>query len=189
MQFVRAPDENVYIPPFNVIEVFLLAIPLEWWMRKKTYERLNDVVMFIIYSPLLVVAAYFETRTAADIVANRKRGDEDDDTVEEWEQMASELDLAADGWQDKVASARSNVEDEPTVVEVRRLRDELHQMQELMTGMANLLQVLAKEKGVSVDTLPQLTTGPTDEGEVQDMKEGKKPDNGEPSSSSGNLLD
>jgi hypothetical protein len=37
MQFVRAPDENVFIAPFNLIEVFLLVIPLEWWMTKKVY--------------------------------------------------------------------------------------------------------------------------------------------------------
>jgi hypothetical protein len=57
MQFVRAPDENVFIPPFNLIEIFLLAIPLEWWMDKKRYEQLNDIVMAIIYSPVLLVAS------------------------------------------------------------------------------------------------------------------------------------
>jgi hypothetical protein len=41
MQFVRAPDENVFIAPFNLIEVFCLAIPLEWWMNKRLYERIK----------------------------------------------------------------------------------------------------------------------------------------------------
>ena len=41
MQFVRAPDENVFIAPFNLIEIFCLALPLEWWMQKKLYERIK----------------------------------------------------------------------------------------------------------------------------------------------------
>ena len=34
MQFVRAPDENVFIAPLNLIEIFLLILPLEWWMQR-----------------------------------------------------------------------------------------------------------------------------------------------------------
>ena len=29
-QFVRAPDENVFIAPFNLVEIFCLIIPFEW---------------------------------------------------------------------------------------------------------------------------------------------------------------
>ncbi|KAB5523822.1 cation channel-like protein [Coniochaeta sp. 2T2.1] len=132
MQFVRAPDENVFIPPFNLIEVFLLAIPLEWWMSKKRYERVNDIVMGIIYSPLLIAAAYFETRTARDIRSNRSRGEEDDDTVEEWEQMASEVDFEADGWNKHVESAKPNVEEEAAVLEVRKLQGEVEKLKEMI---------------------------------------------------------
>jgi hypothetical protein len=132
MQFVRAPDENVFIPPFNLIEVFFLAIPLEWWMSKKRYERLNDIVMGIIYSPLLLAAAYFEMRTARDIRTNRSRGDEDDDTVEEWEQMAGEVDFEADGWNKQVESAKPNVEEEAAVLEVRKLQSEVEELKEMI---------------------------------------------------------
>lgn len=132
MQFVRAPDENVFIPPFNLIEVFFLALPLEWWMSKKRYERLNDIVMGIIYSPLLLAAAYFETRTARDIRTNRSRGDEDDDTVEEWEQMAAEVDFEADGWNKHVDAAKPNVEEETAVLEVRKLQTEVEKLKEMI---------------------------------------------------------
>ena len=47
LQFVRAPDENVFLPPFNLIEIFGLIIPFEWWMSKERYSRLNDRVMAI----------------------------------------------------------------------------------------------------------------------------------------------
>jgi hypothetical protein len=135
MQFVRAPDENVFIPPFNLIEIFLLALPLEWWMDKRLYERINDVVMGVIYAPLLLVAAYFEKRAAANIRANRSRGDDDDDSVEEWEQMADQVDLEADGWSKLVTSVKSNVEEEPAVLEVRTLRDDVARLQEMIANL------------------------------------------------------
>jgi hypothetical protein len=132
MQFVRAPDENVFIPPFNLIEIFFLAGPLEWWMDKKTYERLNDFVMGTIYAPLLIVAAYLEKRTAEDIQSNRSRGEEDDDSVEEWEQMADQVDFSADGWDKRVESVKSNVEEEPAVLEVQKLQKQMDKLQELI---------------------------------------------------------
>ena len=95
MLFVRAPDENVYIPPFNLIEIVLVCT-LEWWMDKRRYELVNDWVMGFIYSPLLLVAAWTEKRTAIEIRLARKRGDEDDDTVEEWEQMLDQVDFEAE---------------------------------------------------------------------------------------------
>lgn len=132
MQFVRAPDENVFIAPLNLIELFLLIIPLEWWMDKKRYERLNDIVMGIIYSPLLLIAAYFETRTARDIMANRSRGEDDDDTEEEWEQMAGEVDFEADGWNKQVESAKPNVEEDVAVLEVQKLQNEVEKLKEMI---------------------------------------------------------
>lgn len=144
MTFVRAPDENVFIPPFNLIEIFLLAIPLEWWMPKKTYEHINDVVMGLIYSPLLLISAYFEMRWAQGIRANRARGDADDDTIEEWEQMLGQIDLESDGWKKKVDLAKSNLEIEPAVVEVRKLREEVEELGGLIL---TLHKALAEGKG------------------------------------------
>jgi len=135
VQFVRAPDENVFIPPFNLIEVFLLALPLEWWMDKKLYERINDVVMAVIYAPLLAIAAYFETRAAAEIRRNRSRGEDDDDTVEEWEQMAGQVDFEGDGWNKRVDRVKPNVEDGPAVQEVRKLREEVEKLKEMIAQL------------------------------------------------------
>jgi len=139
MQFVRAPDENVFIAPFNLIEIFLLAIPLEWWMSKKLYERVNDIVMATIYSPLLLFSAYFEVRTAQDIRANRARGDGDDDTIEEWEQTMGEMDFESDGWGKKVKGAVTNLEEEAAVVEVRKLRKEVGQLRDMIEGLQKAL--------------------------------------------------
>ncbi|KAI1499238.1 hypothetical protein F5X99DRAFT_290908 [Biscogniauxia marginata] len=135
MQFVRAPDENVFIAPFNLIEVFLLIIPFEWWMPKRQYERLNDIIMAILYSPLLFCAALFEVGTAKDIRQNRKRGEEDDDTEEEWEQMVGEVDFEGEGWAKKVAECKPNVEDDPAVVEIKKLRVEVDKLKALLEDL------------------------------------------------------
>lgn len=136
MQYVRAPDENVFIAPFNLVEIFCLIIPIEWWCPKETYMRLNDYVMAFLYSPLLVVAAYFEKRSAVHVKSNRKRGEEDDDTIEEWEQMADSLDMEAEGWTKSVEGAKGNVEDDQATLEVRKLREEVKEMKELIKSLA-----------------------------------------------------
>lgn len=150
MLFVRAPDENVFIAPFNLVEIFLLAIPLEWWMSKDLYGRINDMVMATIYGPLLVVIAWFEVRTAADIRSNRSRGEQDDDTIEEWEQMADHVDFEGDGWGKRVEAAKSNVEEEAAVVEVRKLREDV---EKLKTMIEQLHAVLGAANGEGSRTL------------------------------------
>lgn len=147
MTFVRAPDENVFIPPFNLIEIFVLAVTMEWWMSKEMYEHVNDIVMGVIYSPLLLISAYFETRWARDIRANRARGDADDDTVEEWEQMLGSLDFEADGWKKQVDVAKSNLEEEPAVSEVKKLRDEVEKLKEVVLSLHKALADGKGEKG------------------------------------------
>lgn len=153
MQFVRAPDENVFIAPFNLIEVFLLILPFEWWLPKGYYEKLNDIVMAVVYSPLLFCAALFEVRVARAIRANRKRGDTDDDTVEEWEQMADQVDFEAEGWSKKVAESKSNVEEEPAVLEVRKLREDVDRLKVLIEGLNEKLGSAGVRKDGSEDSL------------------------------------
>ncbi|KAG6289646.1 hypothetical protein E4U09_004818 [Claviceps aff. purpurea] len=136
IQFVRAPDENVYIAPFNLVEIVVSAL-FEWWMTKRTYEIMNDFVMLTIYSPLLLVSAYFETRAAHRIRHNRSRGDEDDDVVEEWEQMASEIDMEAEGWTKACDEVKPNMDDDPTVLEIQKLRCELDELKSLVMQVKN----------------------------------------------------
>lgn len=135
MMFVRAPDENVYIAPFNLIEIFLVALPFEWWMEKKAYERLNDIVMGIIYSPFLLVSAYFEVHIAQDIRTNRARGDGDDDTVEEWEQISSRFDFESDGWDKTVEGCKSNLEEDAAAVEIKMLREEVAALKDMIEAL------------------------------------------------------
>lgn len=149
MQYVRAPDENVFIAPFNLVEIFCLIIPFEWWMPAHAYERLNNYVMAFIYSPLLLVAALFETRSAREVTMNRKRGEVDDDTIEEWEQMRDQVDFESEGWSKKVETAKSNVEDDQATLEVRELRSELKDMREMLQTLLNASKGKDKENGTS----------------------------------------
>jgi hypothetical protein len=139
MQFVRAPDENVFIAPLNLIEIFFLIIPFEWWMKREWYAKLNDWVMGVVYSPLLLVAAWFETRSARKVRSNRRRGEQDDDEVEEWEQLAGECDFERDGWAKTVRSVRPNVEEDQATVAVKELRGEVRELKKM------LKQLLEKE--------------------------------------------
>ncbi|KAI0016092.1 hypothetical protein F4780DRAFT_798742 [Xylariomycetidae sp. FL0641] len=148
MQFVRAPDENVFIAPFNLIEIFCLVIPFEWWLPKKQYERLNDIVMSIIYSPLLVVAAIFEVSIAKDIRKNRRNGEEDEDTQEEWEQTAVQVDFEAEGWTKKVEDAKPNVEDDPALLEIQKLRGEVEQLKGLLENFSKKLDKKQEEESL-----------------------------------------
>lgn len=148
MQFVRAPDENVFIAPFNLIEVFFLIILFEWWLPKKQYERLNDIVMGIIYSPLLFCAAFFEVRTAKEVRRNRMRGDEDDDTIEEWEQMTGQFDFEGEGWAKKVGESKANVEDDLAVLEIRQLRSEVNELKGLLEKLSTQIGEKADRDGL-----------------------------------------
>lgn len=132
MQFVRAPDENVFIAPFNLVEIVCLVLPLEWWMPKDQYERLNDIVMGVVYSPLLVVTAFLETRTAHKVRFNRSRNETDDDTIEEWEQLEDEMDFEGTGWQKRVEDSKPNVIVDGTLLEVRELRKEMKELMEMV---------------------------------------------------------
>lgn len=143
LQFVRAPDDNVFIPPLNLLETLCLVLPLEWWMDKKLYERVNDVVMAVIYAPLLVVTAALEQQTARRVKGNRRKGEEDDDTVEEWEQLGWKPDTAADAidgatdagdrkWCEKVAQTDPDIRTDKVSAQLRQVQAEMAMLKELL---------------------------------------------------------
>ena len=135
LQFVRAPDENVFIAPLNLIEMFFLVLPFEWWMDSARYERLNNYVMGVIYSPLLVFTAAYEAHEAQKVRSNRKRGEEDDDTIEEWEQMDDEINFESEGWNKKVESTKPDVEVDIDVVEIRELKKEVGELKDMIRAL------------------------------------------------------
>jgi hypothetical protein len=88
--------------------------------------------MFVIYSPLLFITAFLETREAHAVRSNRRRRVDDDDVIEEWEQLASECNFEADGWDKKVQATKPNVEVNGGVVETRKVAEEVKELRKLV---------------------------------------------------------
>jgi len=83
------------------------------------------------------LTAALETKQAHTVKSNRKRGEEDDDTVEEWEQLAEECDFEGEGWTKKVTAVCPNVEVDQAVIEVRELRTEVLELKKMIEKMAH----------------------------------------------------
>ena len=101
-------------------------------MSTARYERLNNLVMGIIYSPLLLITAYIETKQAHVVKGNRSRHEQDDDTVEEWEQMQSDVDFEGEGWAKRVEATKPNIETDAAVLEVRELKTQVSELRKLV---------------------------------------------------------
>ena len=91
--------------------------------------------MALVYSPLLLVTAYIETKQAHRVKHNRRHGEQDEDTVEEWEQMLGAMDMEADGWAKKVELTRPNVETDAAVLEIRELKGQVKELRGLVEGI------------------------------------------------------
>ena len=61
LEFIRAPDENSFCPPLNLIEIFLL-LPCQPFLSKEHYQRLNQIVMKMVYAPVLTLIAVYEAK-------------------------------------------------------------------------------------------------------------------------------
>lgn len=104
-------------------------------MASDRYERLNNYVMGIVYAPLLLVTAWFETREAHRVRRNRRVGESDEDTTEEWEQMMGEVDFEGEGWTKKVEGTKPNIETDAAVVEIRELIERVGELKKMLEGL------------------------------------------------------
>lgn len=112
-------------------------------MPTNQYDRLNNFVMGIIYSPLLMITAWIETHDAYHIRWNRRHGEGDDIIRQEWEQLAAEVDFDAAGWDQKVEETKPNVEVSTAVLEVRELREQVKSL----TAMVGMLSAFSSGDG------------------------------------------
>ena len=100
LRYIRAPDEDVYVPPLNLIEICIT--PVLWLLPKRQARGLSNIVMTIIYSPILCYIAVVETVQARRIMYNRLNKLPDD---------ANEDDVAwdlTDGFQEEDVSLLDN---------------------------------------------------------------------------------
>ncbi|KAI5288906.1 hypothetical protein KEM52_000990, partial [Ascosphaera acerosa] len=137
MQFVRAPDENVFIPPFNLIEILCLVLPFEWWLAARKYERLNHYVMGVIYFPILLVTALVETLAARQIGLNRRLGEEDDNVLEEWEVMARGIAFnhEHDDWARATKAVMGRTKADPCLAQIDALRSEVGELRDAIAAL------------------------------------------------------
>lgn len=63
ISMVRAPDQFVYLPPFNLLEALVIA-PLEWILSRETYSKLNYTVQSVLFAVPLTCIAFYESRAA-----------------------------------------------------------------------------------------------------------------------------
>lgn len=163
LQFVRAPDENVFLPPFNLVEIFGLIIPFEWWVSKERYSKLNDMVMSVLYSPFMVIIAFVECKEAQRVSANRARGEADDDQVEEWEELQNEEDTEREQWSQKVFATIPDIEEDRCCQLVRALASEVEELKRVIGASPTAVNVHPDG-----DTTPDLISieGPTSDEDV-----------------------
>ena len=105
-------------------------------MDSYRYERLNNYVMGVIYSPALLVTSVYETYQARKVRSARKRGDVDDDEIEEWEQIEGEVDFESEGWEKKVMSSKPDVEVDTDVVEIRELKKQVDELMKMVSKLS-----------------------------------------------------
>lgn len=125
---------------FNLIEIFGLIIPMEWWMSKAHYAKVNDCVMIVIYSPLLVVIAALESFFARKIQLNRRLGEEDDDESQEWEIMAGDVDYSTSNdteWADSVQKTKKSLQVDETLTEIKDLKTQVAELTGVVAALVN----------------------------------------------------
>lgn len=134
----KKTQSNCISTAFNLIEIFGLILPFEWWMRPDIYERLNNYVMGVLYFPLLIVTAAIETRDARRIRWNRHCGEADDTIHQEWEELAADVDFdvtGSDDWRQIVHKTKPNVEVPTTVLEIRELKEQVRVLTESIRAL------------------------------------------------------
>jgi hypothetical protein len=85
LRYIRAPDAMVYVPPLNLIELFLS--PLSWFVSRKVHYRVNYWVMVVIYFPFLAYVSIRESKESRRVHYNRFKGFSDDanEVNREWD--------------------------------------------------------------------------------------------------------
>lgn len=123
---------------FNLIEVLCLVAPFEWWLPREKYAKLNEVVMGILYSPLLVITAWVETREAERIRWNRRHGEVDEDSTEEWESIAEQVNFDLDDtWKEEVKQTKPDINVDNATAEVRQLKEQVATLMEMVKKLSD----------------------------------------------------
>lgn len=108
LRYIRAPDTDLFIPPFNLIE-FILT-PFFQFVPYKYVKTINYFVLLTLYSPLLLYISIDELANARRIHYNRYKGLADDanEIDTEWDLTDGYVDSTGDSW-DAIQESNSQV--------------------------------------------------------------------------------
>lgn len=97
LRYIRAPDEDVYVPPLNLVE--LVVSPIMMLLSRRNAKRVSNAIMTVVYFPMLFFIAIKEVREAKRVTYNRMKKLEDDanETDVAWDLTDGYVD-DADGW-------------------------------------------------------------------------------------------
>jgi hypothetical protein len=124
-----------------------VSAPFEWWLSKKHYAKLNDIIMGVIYSPILVLTAWVETHQAEQIRWNRRHGEDDEEDQQEWELVAEDVDFELDdSWKQEVKQSTPDIKVDNCTLEIKQLQVQVE-------ALTELVKQLSREKGVVLDGL------------------------------------
>lgn len=101
LRYIRAPDTDLYVPPFNLLEIVLS--PTAFFMSKKNYRTLNHYIMLVIYSPMLLYITVDELANARRVQYNRYKGLADDanEVDTEWDLTDGfDTEATSSNWED-----------------------------------------------------------------------------------------
>lgn len=99
LRYIRAPDQELYVPPLNLIE--LILSPLSFVISSHAFKAINYWIMLAIYSPLLSYISIYELGNARRIQYNRFKGLPDDanEVDSEWDLTDGYAVDANSGWE------------------------------------------------------------------------------------------
>ncbi|KAH3670611.1 hypothetical protein OGAPHI_001126 [Ogataea philodendri] len=83
LKYVRAPDDKIFCPPLNLVEMVFLQLPFSWWLDRRLYLSLCDKVMVVLYTPVLLFIASYEAQNAKRVQYNRARKVADDNNEDD----------------------------------------------------------------------------------------------------------
>lgn len=109
LKYIRAPDENVFVPPFNLVEL-TIEVLCGWWTSRLVFQAINYYAMLVVYSPVLLFVSIQEVRALHRVQYNRmKRVPDDSNEVDtEWSLTDGYVELLLSG-EDGIAATQQTV--------------------------------------------------------------------------------
>ncbi|KAL7282554.1 hypothetical protein ACG7TL_004025 [Trametes sanguinea] len=147
ISMIRAPDEFIYPPPFNIIEIFLVA-PFEFFVSDRTYAKINRYVMSVVFFvPLCIIALYesqldpSKNRWVKDWFSSPDEGGEDaphfQDPEAEGEDAARGLKISKKSFQELIAAFPDTTHSSEAVIigEVKELKSEIAELKKMIAEL------------------------------------------------------